>query len=332
MSNSPIVSVIIPVYNVEKYLARCINSVLAQTFNNFEILCVNDGSTDTCGQILEEFAKKDLRIKIITQANQGVSVARNNGLKAAQGEFIYFLDSDDFIHPQLLEINLYFLRKYNADCATFRYDKSAHKASTDNPENFTYSAPLYKAIENISFKITENPLKLFRKNLSYKMTYYIWARLYRKDLLKGIEFIPNIRFEDDPFIMAVCAKHPKTVLLNEPLYYYVNNNSSVSNTTKASITAEHLEYFSQGSLYIYNRYKNASKKDFKFIAKVIIPRRLRIQYKKIKKAGFTEQTELYTIFAKELANLEKKGFLPFSLNLRNLFYWLKYKKLIKELK
>ena len=98
------ISIIIPIYKVEKYLQSCLDSVLAQTFKDWEAICVNDGSPDNSGKILTEYAKKDPRIKIITQNNQGPSVARNNGLKQANGKYIFFLDSDDFIHPQLLEI------------------------------------------------------------------------------------------------------------------------------------------------------------------------------------------------------------------------------------
>ena len=104
----PKISVVLPIYNVEKYLRRCLNSLLNQTFTDFEAICVNDGSLDKSLHILEEYASKDFRIKIVTQENQGLSMARNNGLKIAQGDYIYFLDSDDAIHPQLLEITYNF--------------------------------------------------------------------------------------------------------------------------------------------------------------------------------------------------------------------------------
>ena len=107
----PKISVIIPVYNVEKYLARCLDSVIAQTFSDIEIICINDGSTDNAGQILSEYAKKDKRIKIITQENSGVVAARNNGIASSVGEYIYPLDGDDIIAPMTLE------KLYNAIAA-----------------------------------------------------------------------------------------------------------------------------------------------------------------------------------------------------------------------
>ena len=97
-------SIIIPVYNVEKYLRECLNSVLGQTFPNWEVICVNDGSTDSSASILEVFATKDNRVRIVTQPNSGLSAARNVGLKHASGEYILFLDSDDWLEVNALEI------------------------------------------------------------------------------------------------------------------------------------------------------------------------------------------------------------------------------------
>ena len=100
------ISVIIPVYNAEKYLERCLQSVLQQTYPHIEVLCVNDGSTDACAEILNRFSVEDLRVKVILQANKGQSAARNVALKAAVGDYVFFVDADDFIHPQTLEILL----------------------------------------------------------------------------------------------------------------------------------------------------------------------------------------------------------------------------------
>ena len=111
----PEISIIIPVYKVEAYLRRCLDSVLAQTFQDFEVICVNDGSPDGCDKILAEYSAKYKNIQIINQENQGLSVARNNGLKQANGNYIYFLDSDDAIHPQLLETAHTYAERFSAD-------------------------------------------------------------------------------------------------------------------------------------------------------------------------------------------------------------------------
>ena len=112
---TPKISIIMPVYNVEQYLQRCLNSISAQTFSDWEAICVNDGSTDNCAEILNRQAQKDNRFKIVNQTNQSLSCARNNGLKLARGEYVYFLDSDDCIHPQCLEIAYNFAIKNHAE-------------------------------------------------------------------------------------------------------------------------------------------------------------------------------------------------------------------------
>lgn len=98
----PLISVIVPVYNVEKYLPQCLDSLIKQTFLPFEIICVNDGSTDGCNEILSRYAAKDRRIRLICQNNRGLSAARNAGLKKAKGQYVLFVDSDDFLHPETL--------------------------------------------------------------------------------------------------------------------------------------------------------------------------------------------------------------------------------------
>jgi glycosyltransferase involved in cell wall biosynthesis len=330
MSDTPQeISVIIPVYNTGKYISRCLDSVLAQTFKDFEIICVNDGSIDDSAKILADYAQKDSRVKIIVQTNHGQSVARNNGLKAAKGRFIYFVDSDDYIHPQLLEIAHHFIKKYDADWATFKYCSAIHKASKRHSK-FPHNPPLYKNIENIPFKITDNPLFLFKKNLTYKMTYYVWARLYRRDLLDGIEFLPNNCFEDDPFIIAICKRRPRTVLLNEPLYYYIDNSEGISNRTKKEILPKHIEDYHKGLIYIWEQCRHSRQEDIDFIANHVVAKKLRIQYNKIKKADKQKQPEIWKAFRKELTDLDKKDFIRFSLNPRKFFYWLKFKKLTRR--
>ena len=111
MDNKGLISVIVPVYNVEKYLAKCIDSLLAQTFSDFEILLVNDGSPDASGQICDALAKSDDRIRVIHKENGGAASARNSGLDAAKGDYIAFVDGDDLIHPQYLECLLALIQK-----------------------------------------------------------------------------------------------------------------------------------------------------------------------------------------------------------------------------
>jgi glycosyltransferase involved in cell wall biosynthesis len=325
------ISIIIPVYNVAKQLSRCLDSVLAQTFANFEIICINDGSTDKSPSILDSYQKKDKRIKVINQQNQGQAVARNNGLKLATTEYIYFLDGDDFIHHQLLEIAFYFLTKHNAAWLTFKSNKAFHKnPQLQNDVNFLQTIKPYQNIAKIPFKTTNNPLFLFKKNFKYKMTYYVWARVYKKELLKNISFLPNNIFEDDPFIIAVCSKNPKTILLQEELYYYTDNQAGVSNRTKAKLLPKHISDYHTGLVYMWEKYKKSPFSEKDFLAKEVVMRRLRLQYKKIAKAKMFNNLQIMQTFAKELIDLQKKGLIKTNLNLRNIFYYLKFKAIIKK--
>ena len=127
MPEKPIVSVIIPVYNVERFLRRCLDSVLRQTFQNWHAICVNDGSTDNSLEILQEYAMRDARFEIINKKNSGSSEARNTGMKYARGEYILFLDSDDFIHDQTLEMMFGTIKQKRADMALFNFDVPFYK-------------------------------------------------------------------------------------------------------------------------------------------------------------------------------------------------------------
>ena len=119
---SPVVSFVIPVYKVERYLRRCLDTVLAQTFTDWEAVCVNDGSPDSCLDILREYAGKDSRFVIIDKENGGLSDARNAGLEHCRGEWVVFVDSDDFIHPQTLEIALDIQKRSGAELVSWYKD------------------------------------------------------------------------------------------------------------------------------------------------------------------------------------------------------------------
>ena len=121
----PKISVIIPVYNVEKYLRRCLDSLLAQTFSDWNAICVNDGSTDKSGEILSEYAARDSRFVVITNTGRaGPSVARNMGMAAATGDYILFVDGDDFIHPQTMEITYFLVMRDGTDIVSFTYNRN----------------------------------------------------------------------------------------------------------------------------------------------------------------------------------------------------------------
>lgn len=307
----PKISVIIPVYNVEKYLPRCLDSVLAQTFTDFEAICINDGSPDGSAKILSEYTQKDSRIKVITQENQGVSVARNKGLKEAEGQYIYFLDSDDCIHPQTLEIAYHFLTAHNADMLCFDFIKNADKG-----------LPAVKPIkvEDISLGMENNPLYL--KNFHIN----VWTKLYKREFLNGLEFIEHIHFEDYPYTLALLAKRPKTIILKEKLYFYTVDENSISHS-KAK--PQQIKDYHTGLNYIYEMYnKPELKNEFQYICRTYIPNLLKQQLGRCERSDIEVKPEMFKAFAEELRDLKAKGML--SWRGHKLTRYLKYLQIMRK--
>ena len=309
------ISVIVPVYNVEKYLNECLDSVLAQTFKDFEVICVNDGSTDNSPEILRQYADKDQRVKIVTQSNQGLSMARNNGLKEACGRYVYFVDSDDAIHPQCLELAHFLAETNNADLVCFSYAKIKEKM----PKVIHFDTKELKS------KTTSFPLKsCFRKK--HKIRFNVWTKFYRRNLLDGLEFIPKIHFEDYPHTFAVMARKPKTVIADVPLYFYRINENSISHQKSSP---QQIKDYHTGISSVYEIYKAPElKKEFAFLRRKLIPNLLKQQLKRCKQAENEQQKSMYRAFAEELADLKQKGWLNWRGH--NLLRYWQYLKILKE--
>lgn len=219
----PKISVIVPVYNVEKYLAECLESIINQTFNDIEIICINDGSTDKSLDILNRYAQKDSRIKIVSQPNQGLSAARNLGIKLASGEYISFIDSDDYINIDLYETLIQYLP---ADMICF------------NAEAFGNNFIPEKLQKNLICK--NNGLKKVSDKLIFKTNVYVWNKLFKTEIIKkyNITFPNGLYFEDFVFIWDYMLKIKKAYYLQNNKTYYnyrQHSNSIMSNCAKKSI-------------------------------------------------------------------------------------------------
>ena len=241
----PAVSVIVPVYKVERWLPRCLDSLLAQTCPDWEAICVDDGSPDGCGAILDEYAAKDARFRVIHKENAGVSAARNLALEQARGEFLLFVDSDDFIHPQLMEICLTLIRRDESDLVAFTYDRKyrtkltirhylglKEKDAVDYPQ-YDLSALETKTTVNIFRYATERkavvPHPRDKNPIDKRWTIkhcQPWRCLYRTERIRDIRFIDGIIYEDFPWWSRVMLATRKTTILNLPLYYYYPNFGS----------------------------------------------------------------------------------------------------------
>lgn len=219
---TPLISVIIPVYNVEKYLRRCLDSVIAQTYQNLEIICVDDGSVDESGKICDQYAVRDARIKVIHQENQGLSAARNKGLDAAEGEYIAFVDSDDYILEDMYKKMLDMLLNYNVDLCVcqwqYEFSDGRQVVKKKNIDPTIYGRKT--SLEFARF--------LYRSNYENGVVVAAWNKLYRRALLDTIHFEGRIH-EDDAFNGRIMAKNISVYVMEEQFYVYAQNGDSLTN-------------------------------------------------------------------------------------------------------
>jgi glycosyltransferase involved in cell wall biosynthesis len=235
----PAISIIIPVYNVEKYLRRCLDSVKNQTWQDWEAICVNDGSPDNSAAILAEYAARDARIRVITQENGGLSDARNTGIKAATGEYILYLDSDDFIHPQTMELAHYMALRDGSDIVSFTYDRIYRPLlmarhiigmDTDNVvpgrmhKKYDVRRIRTRVTDDVFEYATERAHNAFNPKRKWLIKHcQVWKNLYRRSLIMDVPFIRGILFEDFPWWSAVMLKRPSVTIMPLPLYFYIPN-------------------------------------------------------------------------------------------------------------
>lgn len=216
-------SVIIPVYNVENYLDRCVESVCRQIYQNFEIILVDDGATDNSGKMCDEWAKKDSRIKVIHQANKGLPGARNSGLKIATGDFIFFLDSDDFIEKELLFKTLNYMRR-GFDICSFCARR------VDDNGKYLYNLNFPEGIGKQNLKGENREIFILNKLFQYKVGWEAWAGIFRKDFLNknNIYFHEDVKFaEDIPFTFECMLKADNYIKLPDVLYNYTKRSNSI---------------------------------------------------------------------------------------------------------
>ena len=199
------ISVIVPIYNVEKYIDRCIKSIVNQTYKNLEIILINDGSLDKSGQICDTWESKDNRIKVIHQMNSGVSVARNTGLENATGEYVTFVDSDDYIEPKYCEILKCRLEENNVDII---YCNVFNKKHVDTNKITRWSTREYDPV--------------------FKMPHcFVWGALYKSKILQEIRFDNDLFVAEDSYFFVQAVKRSRYIAhVDTALYHYVYYSDS----------------------------------------------------------------------------------------------------------
>lgn len=217
----PIVSVIIPVYNVEKYLEECVDSVINQSYKNLEIILSDDGATDSSGQICDRLAENDSRIRVIHAENGGLSVARNRGLDMVHGDFIVFVDSDDAIHPKMIERLVDIALRTGSDVVTTKKPVAAQQPDWSTTD-----------LQAEQVAIFDNDATL-RRFLMRKDNCAAWGKIYRREVVDGISFTPGIINEDEVFHADVFPRCRRFAVSDRLYCFYRSNPVSLSRTMSA---------------------------------------------------------------------------------------------------
>jgi len=210
-----LISVIVPIYNVEDYLNRCVDSIINQTYKNLEIILVDDGSPDNCPQMCDDYAKKDSRIKVVHKENGGLSDARNAGMEVATGEYVSFIDSDDYISLDFYETLMQTMLENNSDIIECSVVKFYENGKFDE-----YSDDLkvanYETVDALGGLIDENP---FRQ--------HVWNKLYKSSVALDIPYAVGKLNEDEFWTYQVFGKANKVTKINKTMYYYFQRSGSI---------------------------------------------------------------------------------------------------------
>lgn len=248
-----VISVIVPVYKVESYIYRCVDSILAQTYSDFELILVDDGSPDECGKICDKYAKKDKRIHVIHQENGGLSVARNSGIdwvyRNSTSEYLTFIDSDDWIHPQYLEALYFAAKKNNVDVSICCHQRAEKYGGVGIDQ-------IYKAFE---------VEKMSAEDLLINDTWnfnYAWAKLYKREYFRNIRYPVGKIFEDTFTTYKVLFSCMQVAVVRQVLYYYFKNECGITRELwcpKELVVLEGME--EQMCFYKENNYMKAYEKE-----------------------------------------------------------------------
>ena len=214
MRENSCISVIVPVYCVEQYLEKCVSSIVNQTYKNLEIILVDDGSPDNCPQLCDDWQKKDKRIRVIHKENGGLSDARNAGLRASSGELVMFVDSDDWIAPEMAEKMEFAMRTYHADMVLCQFAK----VFPDGREVKWFSAGKDAAV----YGQRELLDKLVRDE---EISNHVWRRLYKRKLIPD-DIFPKGKNYEDIYVMAELSGKCNTFVSLDAVYYYYRQNAS----------------------------------------------------------------------------------------------------------
>lgn len=241
MESKSLISIIVPVYKVEKYLDKCVDSIVNQTYQNLEIILVDDGSPDTCGAMCDAWAKKDSRIRVVHKENGGLSDARNAGLAVATGAYIAFVDSDDWISPEFIQILLDALEKTGSDisaCGIIPFYE-------DEP----ITIPDYE--DEIVCVQTEQALRYLIED---RLRQVVWNKLYKRAVIADILFAKGKLHEDEFWSYQIIGNAQKVAITSVPGYYYLQRRESIMGSKYTLRRLDAIEAKEQRQIYLESRF------------------------------------------------------------------------------
>ena len=313
--NEYLISIIVPIYNAENYLERCITSLINQTYKSLEIILINDGSTDNSRDICNNYAKKDKRIKILNQKNSGVSFARNKGLDTAQGQYICFVDSDDYISQEFVEKMYKQVSTNKADLAICNINNVSNKG--------------IKSQNSLSYKNNIITKEDYYKNIN-SFGGFLWNKIFKKNVIGNLRLEEDIYYcEDELFVINYVEKCTRITCLQEPLYFYCTHLNSLSswkdgwNEKKITIINAKQKSLDILNKYPFSIYKNYYLKYlytlidiyYRYSKNMVKRSKLVIMYKKI------QHSNEYTLKNKISVFIRFKHFHFYNL-IRELFHIL----------
>ena len=241
----PKISIVVPVYNVEKYLDKCINSILNQTLSEFELILIDDGSKDSSGLICDKYAESDKRIKVIHKSNGGMSSARNVGLDVAKGKYIGFVDSDDWIESDMYELLYNICEDNNCDIANC--------SSIIHYEQKT----VINGGHSLIIHNKEEAMKTMLEGKLYDEV--VWTKLIKRKILNEIRFTEGIVYEDTDFTYRVIDKAQKVGCIGEPKYHYIKRQNGIMNIAKKDLKIDGVLVYNEMYKFFRTNYLNLSE-------------------------------------------------------------------------
>lgn len=302
----PLITVIVPVYKVEQYLKRCVDSIVEQSYKNLEIILVDDGSPDRCGEMCEEFAKQDSRIRVIHKENGGLSSARNAGLDVMTGDYVGFVDSDDWIEPDMYERLVALAAEYQAHivcCGIERCTSSGHVGYfNDNLEDF------------LVFDTNQAMADLPNNS---KITNSLCDKLFHRDIFRSIRMTEGILYEDYDVMHRCVFQSERVIYTGAPFYKYFVNDSSI---TRGNALKKQYEYITAGKVRIAF-YEENCKESVAAVRAKHIESALDIIYKTRKSADCKEQRRQLDKETRQMLSEYPK--LPFTSNTKKKVFFFK---------